>query len=197
MRKKLLVLALVISILLNVSLMLYLFDLKTRDMRPIAIVNNEEISRESFYKKLEQRHGNEVIKDLIAERLIVQEGKRRHTLVPRREIDSEMKSIMQSYSSDSDFRKSLKARFMTVDDVRAQVYLQLLAERLVNVPKPTNKELRIFYNTSKNDLLKGTDYEKDRSKILELYYLEKRKYLVPELVQKLLSKAKVKQNLPE
>ncbi len=197
MRRKLLILALAMSILLNVSLMLYLFDLKIKDTRPIAIVNNEGISRESFYKKLEQRYGNEVIKDLIAEKLIVQEGKRRHISVPKRVIDSEIKSITRFYSSESDFRKSLKARFMTIDDVRTQVRLQLLAEQLVSVPQPTDQELRAFYDTSKNNLLKGINYEKDRSKVLELYYLEKRKYLVPELIRQLMSKAKIKQNLPE
>ena len=80
---------------------------------------------------------------------------------------------------------------MTVDDVRAQVYLQLLAERLVNVPQPADQELKSFYDAHESDLLRDIDYEKDRRKVLELYNLEKRKYLVPELIRQLTSKAKI------
>lgn len=91
----------------------------------VAWVDNTPITRIELYRELEKRSGNEIIEQLVTERLVLSEAQKRGIVISENEINEEYKKVeeqvgkdmlnnllAQQNVSEADFRKSLKLQFL-------------------------------------------------------------------------------------
>lgn len=116
----------------------------------VAIVNGKRITRREFVSRLEQVTGEQVLSDLINERLIGQAAKKAKVSVTPAEVDEEVEKLREQIGPSFD---SVLAQYgMTIEDLRKNMELNLLVYKVstkdINV---TEDALRAHFEENKSD----------------------------------------------
>ncbi|MEW6447016.1 MAG: SurA N-terminal domain-containing protein [Bacillota bacterium] len=159
--------------------------------RAIAEVNGTPIRYCEFQGNLEKYYGTEVIEYLIQKTIIEQEARKRKLVVAQKEVDERFNDLLSQYPSKEEFQNFLKRERLTVGDVREQIAVQLLAEKLVGKVELKEKDLREYYEQFRYSRYQDQPYEKVRNQVEEDYESAMRARLVPQTVQSLRKKARV------
>lgn len=115
-------------------------------------VNGEEIPIEEVRDRAIMTYGPYVLQDLVVERLLLQEAKRRGVSVSDAEVDAKVKAIReeQGLNSDEAFARYLRVKQTTLEafrtSVRAYVYIEKLFAGQVFV---SDDEAATFYNQNR------------------------------------------------
>ena len=97
----------------------------------VATVNGELVPRSEYIKALEAQGGQEILDNLIIERLILQEAKKLGITIPQEEIDEQIGSIEQNFTSQGqDLDTALAERDMTRADLQRQIRVSKLVETI-------------------------------------------------------------------
>jgi hypothetical protein len=97
----------------------------------VATVNGELLPRSIYIKALEAQGGQEILDNLIVERLILQEADKQGVIVPQAEIDTQIGTIEQNFTSQGqDLDTALADRSMTRADLQRQIQVSRLVELL-------------------------------------------------------------------
>ncbi len=96
----------------------------------VATVNNRPIWRWEFEKRVVSRFGSELTDELVNETLISDEASRRGVKVADTEVEARIKDIEKNLGGGS-LTEALKAQGMTLADLKSQIRLQLMAEKLI------------------------------------------------------------------
>jgi hypothetical protein len=167
MKRKLLFLLIVISLIISV---IGCADKGTGTA--VAILNGEEISRESFDKLFEgmknmysqqgvnfEGEGSEellsdlkqyVLDTLINERVLLQEAEKKGFEVSSEEINSELEQIRSRFGSDEEFEKALSDNFLDLEQLKeniaTEIKIGLYLDSEVEAPVVTEEEVEELYN---------------------------------------------------
>jgi foldase protein PrsA len=158
-----------------------------------ASVNGSPISRISIIKELEKRGGSSVLDTMITQKLIEQEAAKRNITVSKDEVDSAIAGIEQNLKSQSsDLTSALAAQGMTLDDLRNQITLQKLLEKmLADKITVTEEEITKYIADNKITLPAGSDEASMRSIIKQQIVQEKLGQQVQPLIDELKKVAKI------
>ncbi|MEW6573064.1 MAG: SurA N-terminal domain-containing protein [Bacillota bacterium] len=159
--------------------------------KAVAKVNGTSIRYYEFHEDLEKFYGSEVIEYLIQKTIVRQEAEKRKIVADKKEIDKRFNDIKSKYPSEEEFQSFLKQERLTAEDIREQIIVQLLAEKLVGKMDYQEKDLLEYYEQFRYSRYNDQPYEKVENQVKKDYESLLRARLVPQTIQNLLEKAKV------
>ncbi len=145
--------------------------------RPIAIVNGEPILMYEFArldqaarKQIEQLPAAQrepklkeartmIIDQLVDERLMLQEAKKRNLRVTKLDLDDGVREVRQRFPTETEFQKELDKEGMTETQFRQRIKDQLLVKKLLDqeirtkLLPPEDAEVENFYKENEKDML--------------------------------------------
>jgi len=162
----------------------------------IAKVNGETISGAELNERLRTQAGKQVLEQMITEKLILQEAKKRKVTVSAKQIDERITSIKKQFPDEKAFQDNLSSNNMTIDQVREQLKLQLMVKELLKKKLvPTDAEMKNYFEQNKDTVYKDKQY-KDVKKDVEDNLKQRKIYEgTQDLIKTLKDKAKIENNL--
>lgn len=116
--------------------------------KPVAVVNGEKITKEEFYKELEEAAGADVLISLIRQRIIVQAAKEEGVYPTEEEIEKE---IELQNKRNPQLRSQLAKRGITEEELKQSVAENLAGVKLITKGiEVSDKEVEDFFNRNKN-----------------------------------------------
>lgn len=112
-----------------------------------ATVNGQPISRWQLNNQLQKRFGDQVLENIINERLILAATRQKGIFVTSLEIEGRVKQIEERLKGQMDIEQALKAQGLTREDFRRQIEIQL------SIDKTFDKEATIS-STEIDDYIK-------------------------------------------
>jgi hypothetical protein len=124
----------------------------------VAWVDKQPVTRIEFYKALEQKYGKDVREQLIVEKLVASEAKRRNVSVSDEEISEEVKKIESEQGGKEQLNQILQIQGIAESEFRNLVRLQLLKQKMfgedINV---TGEEVTQYLTENSQSLPAATD----------------------------------------
>lgn len=106
-------------------------DKEATDQKVVAIVGGKTIRYGELMTRLADKHGAELLNQLMDREAIRQEAEEVQVTVSRGEIENELSRMQQGYESENDFYKSMKDQLgLSKSELSEDVYYKLLLERL-------------------------------------------------------------------
>jgi parvulin-like peptidyl-prolyl isomerase len=144
----------------------------------VARVNGVEIESKYIEFRLNQilrtvprpltvKEKTSVAKDLIEKEvvreLVNQQGKKENLKIDSELIEKELASLRASYSSEEDFTKALKARNITLEDIKKSMQIDINARQLLNAQikgkiNISDEEVKKYYDNNKTKFVRPEAY---------------------------------------
>jgi len=119
----------------------------------VARVNGEPISRGEFFERLQEVAGEQILDQIILEKLIAQAGRRPEAAVSDEEVQAELEAIKESFGSEEAFEAELNRYQLTLErllyEIRLNMILTKLSREGVTV---TDQEIAEFFEANKEQL---------------------------------------------
>lgn len=162
----------------------------------VATVNGEKITRDELADRLIKQSGKEVLDQMITEKLINQEAKKKGINITEAEINKKIEEVKKQFPDEKTFQSQLAANNLTLDNLKEQIKLQLIIEKaLKGKVKVTDKEIKSYYEENKNTFFKGKKFEEVKDQIKEELEYQTLSFQVQSWVEGLKKKAKIVNNL--
>lgn len=131
-----------LGIIVLIIILLYVF----RSQFVVATVNGEPISRSSYNTELQKEAGQKSMDALVTKVLILQEADKEHVSVSDKEINDQIDTIKKQLSQQGEtLDQALKAQGLTVDDLKEQIKIsQLIQKMLSKNTKVTDKDINDY-----------------------------------------------------
>ena len=118
--------------------------------RPLTVKEKTSIAKDLIEK--------EVVRELVS-----QQGKKENLEIDSKIIEKEMESLRSSYSSEEDFTKALKARNITLEDIKKSMQIDINARQLLNAQikgkiNISDEEVRKYYDNNKLNFVRPEAY---------------------------------------
>ncbi len=118
--------------------------------RPLTVKEKTSIAKDLIEK--------EVVRELVS-----QQGKKENLEIDNELIDKEMTSLRASYSSEEDFTKALKARNITLEDIKKSMQIDINARQLLNAQikgkiNISDEEVKKYYDDNKSKFMRPEAY---------------------------------------
>jgi hypothetical protein len=163
----------------------------------VATVNGEPVNRIELLLELEKRQGKEALNNLVTERLVLQEAKKRNLTVTTEEIDNQIADIEKNLESQGQKLDALlAAQNLTRADLKEQIEIQVLLKKLVGAINVTDKEIADFIEANREALPESTDQAQLESQVKMQLEQQKTGEKIQALVAELQQKAKIDYLLP-
>jgi len=144
----------------------------------VARVNGVEIESKYIEFRLNQilrtvprpltvKEKTSVAKDLIEKEvvreLVNQQGKKENLKIDGELIEKELESLRASYSTEEEFNKALKARNITLEDIKKSMQIDINARQLLNAQikgkiNISDEEVRKYYESNKAKFMRPEAY---------------------------------------
>jgi peptidyl-prolyl cis-trans isomerase C len=115
---------------------------KLRNARPIVVINGEKISRGVFMAELEKAHGATLLRRMMAEKLVLQEAKKKGVVPTPQQVQTEIAEMRQA---EPDLDRQLRINGKTMEDLETDVQGRLAIANVVaaevNLPEAEVKKL--------------------------------------------------------
>jgi foldase protein PrsA len=144
----------------------------------VARVNGVEIESKYIEFRLNQilrtvprpltvKEKTSVAKDLIEKEvvreLVNQQGKKENLKIDSELIEKELESLRKSYSTEEEFNKALKARNITLEDIKKSMQIDINARQLLNAQikgqiNISDEEVKKYYDNNKAKFMRPEAY---------------------------------------
>ncbi len=162
----------------------------------IATVNGEKITRDELADRLIKQSGKEVLDQMITEKLIAQEAKKKGINISEAEINKKIEEVKKQFPDEKTFQSQLDANNLTLESLKEQIKLQLIVEKaLKGKVKVTDKEIKSYYNENKNTFFKGKKFDEVKDQIKEELEYQSLSFQAQSWIGSLKKKAKIVNNL--
>jgi foldase protein PrsA len=101
------------------------------DDESVATVNGEKITKAELNEALTEQYGQEVLNNLIANKIVELEAKKQKISVTKDEIDAEYKDYVAQYGGEDSFKQLLSSYNMDVEDVKKDIKNYLLTKKVM------------------------------------------------------------------
>lgn len=136
-----------------------------RDWFIAATVNNQPITTVELYQNLKARYGQEVLDQLIRDKLITQEASRQGVSVTSDDIAKKITEIEKEVGGKEALKAALTQRNITRKDFESQIKVQLLVEKILEDEiSVTDKEVE-DYIAANSETTKDQSKEQIRSQL--------------------------------
>lgn len=157
-----------------------------------ATVNDQPISAIEVNKKLNTLYKEQILSQLVNEKILQQEANKKGVVITPAEIDAKIKTLEDQYGGSETLDSILTQQGMTREDLKSQTRVQLIVEKLYGVEaSPSAEELEKFMQDNKN-IPEATDEAKFKKIAEEQTRQEKLSKIFSERFQALKEAAKIR-----
>ncbi|MDP4161700.1 MAG: peptidyl-prolyl cis-trans isomerase [Bacillota bacterium] len=111
----------------------------------VATIGNDSISRQSWLNELEERYGQDVLRDMIDQKVIEQMADKYKISIPKKEIDQELRMNQMMYTSNGKDKPADQKKW------RQQIKSNLLLDDILTKDVVvSNKEIKTYYDRNKS-----------------------------------------------
>lgn len=133
-----------------------------------AWVNNKPVTRLELNNALQNRYGKDILEELIVERLIEEESRKRSVTVSQEELDNEIKKVEQQQGGAEQLAQILTAQNISRNDFNKLVRLQLLRQKMFGAGKDaTDEEVEKYIEENKDNLALEQRTASEEAKLME------------------------------
>lgn len=164
-----------------------------KDQVVVAMVNGSPIMRWEIINALEEQSGKEALDSLVLKKLIEQEAQKNGVSATSEDMDAKIAEIEESVKSQGQELDSLlEMQGMTREDLRKQMKIQILIEKLVAASiSVTDEDINKFMEEQKEFLKDDQDMDKVREDIRKHLTDQKISDAAIELTDKLKEQASI------
>lgn len=141
-----------------------------------AVEQLKQISQETLTEEKLKQLKQKVLDQLISEKLLLQEAKKRNIKVTKRELEEGIKTVKSRFPNDQAFLQELKKENLTQKQFEKRIEEQIMVLKMIDeaikkyVPPPTEQEAKEVFDKvvkviNKKDV-KLSEEEKDEIKLL-------------------------------
>ena len=94
-------------------------------------ISGKLITTPQFYSKLTKANGEEVFDSIVRETLIKQEAAKKEIVASEKEIDKKIKELEDRFGGKESFELALKQNNTNIEDLKQQITIQILVEKLL------------------------------------------------------------------
>lgn len=158
-----------------------------------AYVNGKPISRLDIIQRLEKQGGKKELDAVISQTLIEQEAQKRKIVISSNDIDKQYNVIKTNNESQGkNLDRLLSAQGMTVGDLKEQIKLQLMLEKMLDKDiKVTDDEVAQFIEEQKASIPKSMKPDEIKRIALNQLKQQKLNQKAQEFIQNLKKNAKI------
>jgi len=156
-----------------------------------GVVNNEPIFRFQLANRLSSLYGKTVLEDLIVEKLIFQEAKKKVVTVTPEEVNQELVNIQKQLGEKTDLDSLLALQGVKKADFLGQIKIQILLKKMLqNEIAVSEEEITKFLKENQKSMTATTEagLKKEAKETLEQQKMTEK---LNPWVSNLLSKAKI------
>ncbi|MFW6143704.1 MAG: SurA N-terminal domain-containing protein [Patescibacteria group bacterium] len=159
----------------------------------VATVNGKPIFRWELVNQLEKQSGSTALDNMITEKLVAQEARKEGLSVDSQEVGEEISTIEEQLSSQGQsLGQLLELQGMTRSDLREQVTIQMLVEKLVeDEVEVSEQELRDYFEENKDSLGEDADFDTVKEDLRENLRQQKISEKIQEKLQALRDQASI------
>ncbi|MCX7758460.1 MAG: SurA N-terminal domain-containing protein [bacterium] len=117
----------------------------------VAEVEGQKITQEELNKELNNQYGMEVLQNLITQKLILLEAKKKNISVTDKEIDQEIEKVAMNLGGMDKLREQVKNRGISFESYKEKLKLDILLRKLI-ISDLTDDEVKVFYENNKQGL---------------------------------------------
>lgn len=143
-----------VSILLLGLVVLGVYESWGKKSDPVlAKAGDTEITQYELYNEMKGLYGKQIMNELVAQSLIIQEAKQQNITVSKEEIDKELAAMQQQIGSEEAFLDYLNS--MGMDKVKLTEKMQVLMTRdkLLDQAFPiTDEQIQAYYDQNKDQM---------------------------------------------
>ncbi|TSC71920.1 MAG: parvulin-like peptidyl-prolyl isomerase [Parcubacteria group bacterium Gr01-1014_70] len=146
-----------------------------RGMFVAALIDGSPISRLSVVRELENQSGAQVLDALINQHIVEQKAAEKGISISEEEIDQALNGIRENLASqNTTLEEALKAQNLTMEQVRSNIRLQKLAERLVEDKLTvSDEEVNAYLEQNKDFLPPADSLESQRTTVRDMLRQQK------------------------
>ncbi len=158
-----------------------------------AYVNGESISRLQVIRQLEKQNGKNILDQIITEKIILQEAKKRNITVTKQDTDREMKTIEDNLKQQGmTLDQALQTQGMTKDQLNDQMRIQVLIQKMVKPPTVTDDEVTKYIAANSEQLTEEQLAQPNfKTQIKEQLQQQKLQAAIQKFVEDLKAKSKI------
>lgn len=177
-------------IVLAVALLL-LFSLK-KSWFVAATVNSSPISNFELLSRLNNQYRQQVLTQMVNETIVLNEAKKKNIVIKNSEIDDKISQLESNVGGPEALNALLSQQGLTRDNLRSQVNIQLVVEKLYSQEATVSaEEIKEFVDQNK-DQLTATDSAGQAKEAEEVLKQQKISQIFGQKFEELKSKANVK-----
>lgn len=115
-----------------------------------ASINGEKITKEELDSKLTEMYGAETLDSLVTNKVIEMEAAKEKVKVTGNEIDEELAKLEESYGGEEAFEAALEQNQVTMDRIREDIEIYLLAEKMIGASiDVSEEEMKTYFEENK------------------------------------------------
>lgn len=139
-----------------VALVAFYIGLSLHNFIPAATVNGEAIDRKTFYDRVLRLSGESVMNELVTQKVIYQEAKKRKIKVSEKEVKVRVSQLEKDIANQGlNLKAYLVQQRQTIKDLEKEVETQLYVEKMFGSKiKVTEKDIDAYFKEAK--ITKGT-----------------------------------------
>lgn len=120
---------------------------------PVASIAGQLITEKQWVDALKTRYGNKVLMEMLNRQAVLAEAKLQGLTVTESEVDKELQSSMEGYSSEQAFYDEMWNQFgLSLEDLRAEAMYQVLLEEIATKDITVSEQaIQEYYAEHKED----------------------------------------------
>ncbi|ESU31116.1 hypothetical protein G3A_18325 [Bacillus sp. 17376] len=116
-----------------------------------ASIDGEKITKDELNTKLAEMYGADILDTLITNKVIEMEASKEKVKVTGNEIDEELTKLQESYGGEEAFASALEQNQVSMDRIREDIEIYLLAEKLIGPSiDVTEEEMKTYFEENKD-----------------------------------------------
>lgn len=184
-----LLLKLIIFLIIVTGVGIFLF--RNKSLFLVALVNNEPVFRVTLEQRMMSRYGEETLDELIGEVLIRQAARDNNIVVSQQEIDEKVAEIEKILGGRTTLEEALSQRGGTMKELRWQIELQLIQEKLIAGETIVSDQEVEDYLQKNRESLPATDESSLRMEARRRLYAQKQVAAMRQYFSNLRQQAKI------
>lgn len=177
----------VILLLIVLSLLGYFY----KDKFIAATVNGKPVFRYQLNQRLSSTYGKETLENIIVEKLIGEEAKKKGILVTDEEISAEVTQLEQNLGGGMKIEDALSMQGMTLADFKSQLVIRLQVNKILESEISISDQEVNDYVMANAESMIATDEAERKAEALQIIKEGKISERIQTWVQELLDKAKI------
>lgn len=179
-------------IIIVLLIVLAILAFRYKNLFVVGMVNNQPITSFELNQRMTDAYGKQTLDQVITERLLRNEAKKRNITVSQTEIDDELKNVEASLGGVVSLDEALAQQGMTRDQLKDQVELRLIVSKLVDENVTISEEEVDKYIEANKEFVKAdSDPVKTKNDIRNYLKEQKINEQVQLLIRELKEKAKI------